>query len=92
MMNGNRRRGARVLPVTSLLVGSLIGSLVVAGLHKVDFHALASGGAAAKPSIATLLGFIAVISATTNVVGGFGITDRMLKMFQQRKGEKKGSK
>jgi len=48
------------------------------------------GGAAAKPSIATLLGFIAVITATTNVVGGFGITDRMLKMFQQRKKGAKG--
>ena len=61
-------------------------------MHKVDFHALAAGGAGAKPSIATLLGFVAVVTATTNVVGGFGITDRMLKMFQQRKGGKGGSK
>jgi NAD(P) transhydrogenase subunit alpha len=47
-------------------------------------------GAAAKPSIATLLGFVAVITSSTNVVGGFGITDRMLKMFQQRKKVVKG--
>jgi NAD(P) transhydrogenase subunit alpha len=38
----------------------------------------------------TLLGFIAVTSATINVVGGFIITDRMLKMFKRadRKGER----
>jgi H+-translocating NAD(P) transhydrogenase subunit alpha len=31
----------------------------------------------------TLLGTIAVIAATTNIVGGFWITDRMLKMFRR---------
>ena len=30
------------------------------------------------------LGFIAVIFATVNVVGGFLVTDRMLKMFKKR--------
>ena len=30
------------------------------------------------------LGFIAVIFATINVVGGFLVTDRMLKMFKKR--------
>jgi NAD(P) transhydrogenase subunit alpha len=80
-----------LMSATNAISGiSLIGSLVIAGMNKVDFHALAGGGAAAKPSIATLLGFIAVVTATTNVVGGFGITDRMLKMFQQRKGAKGG--
>lgn len=70
---------------------SLIGSLVIAGSHKVDFHHM-FGANADKPSIATLLGFIAVTTATINVVGGFGITDRMLKMFQKRQGEKGGQK
>ncbi len=37
----------------------------------------------------SLLGFIAVTTATINVVGGFGITDRMLKMFGKRKAEAK---
>ena len=32
----------------------------------------------------TILGFIAVTSATINVVGGFMITDRMLKMFRKK--------
>ena len=31
----------------------------------------------------TILGVIAVTAATTNVVGGFLITDRMLKMFKR---------
>ncbi len=30
-----------------------------------------------------MLGFIAVFTATVNVVSGFGITDRMLKMFRK---------
>ena len=34
-----------------------------------------------------MLGFIAIIAATTNIVGGFLITDRMLKMFKKQGGE-----
>ena len=48
---------------------SLVGSLVAAGS---DHGALSN-----------MLGFIAVICATVNVVGGFLITDRMLKMFRR---------
>jgi H+-translocating NAD(P) transhydrogenase subunit alpha len=33
--------------------------------------------------VATILGFIAVVCATSNIVGGFLITDRMLKMFRR---------
>ncbi len=47
---------------------SLVGSLVAAGSD--------------QNRLATILGFIAVTSATINVVGGFLITDRMLKMFR----------
>lgn len=32
-----------------------------------------------------VLGFLAVVLGTANVVGGFVVTDRMLGMFQQRK-------
>jgi NAD(P) transhydrogenase subunit alpha len=35
-------------------------------------------------SVSTLLGFIAVIFATINVVGGFLVTDRMHRMFKKR--------
>jgi H+-translocating NAD(P) transhydrogenase subunit alpha len=54
---------------------SLVGSLVAAGSD--------------QNAVATWLGFIAVTAATINVVGGFLITDRMLKMFKH--GEKKGA-
>jgi NAD(P) transhydrogenase subunit alpha len=36
-----------------------------------------------KHPFSTTLGVIAVIAATTNIVGGFMITDRMLKMFKR---------
>jgi NAD(P) transhydrogenase subunit alpha len=48
---------------------SLVGSLVLAG--------------ADRGTLPTVLGFVAVTSATINVVGGFIITDRMLKMFKR---------
>jgi NAD(P) transhydrogenase subunit alpha len=48
---------------------SLVGSLVAAGSD--------------HGSLSTVMGFIAVICATVNVVGGFLITDRMLKMFKR---------
>jgi proton-translocating NAD(P)+ transhydrogenase subunit alpha len=55
---------------------SLVGSLVLAGAD----HGL----------LPTVLGFVAVTCATINVVGGFIITDRMLKMF--KRAEKPGGK
>ena len=36
-----------------------------------------------RTTFSTVLGTIAVIAATTNIVGGFWITDRMLKMFRR---------
>jgi H+-translocating NAD(P) transhydrogenase subunit alpha len=48
---------------------SLVGSLVAAGAK----HDLVS----------SVLGFVAVTAATINVVGGFMITDRMLRMFKK---------
>ena len=39
-------------------------------------------GPAAPPT--TVLGFIAVVLATVNVVGGFVVTGRMLEMFRAR--------
>jgi len=34
--------------------------------------------------LGTILGFLAVVLGTANVVGGFVVTDRMLAMFKQR--------
>ncbi len=58
-----------LMSATNALSGiSLIGSLVIAG--------------AGYDWLSTLLGFIAVCCSATNVVGGFLITDRMLKMWE----------
>jgi len=61
-----------LMSATNAIAGiSLVGSLVVAG---ADYGAFS-----------TILGFIAVTCSSTNVVGGFLITDRMLKMFKTAK-------
>ncbi|MCC6720684.1 MAG: NAD(P) transhydrogenase subunit alpha [Bacteroidia bacterium] len=39
----------------------------------------------AENTLATILGFIAVVLGTLNVVGGFVVTDRMLEMFKKKK-------
>jgi NAD(P) transhydrogenase subunit alpha len=49
--------------------------------------ALISAGAG-KKGLATILGFLAVILATINVVGGFLVTDRMLEMFKKERKKK----
>lgn len=53
---------------------SLVGSLVAAGSD--------------HGRVSNLLGVIAVVCATVNVVGGFLITDRMLKMFRRDTGNR----
>ncbi|MBI2487526.1 MAG: NAD(P)(+) transhydrogenase (Re/Si-specific) subunit beta [Deltaproteobacteria bacterium] len=59
-----------LMSVTNAMSGiSLVGSLVVAG--------------AGHGTLSTIFGFIAVVCSSTNVVGGFIITDRMLKMFKK---------
>ena len=60
-----------LMSATNAISGiSLVGSLVAAGSN--------------QGFLSTLLGFIAVTAATINVVGGFMITDRMLRMFKRR--------
>jgi H+-translocating NAD(P) transhydrogenase subunit alpha len=59
-----------LMSATNAISGiSLVGSLVAAG----------SGSGV----VATVLGTLAVTAATINVVGGFMITDRMLRMFRR---------
>ena len=43
------------------------------------------GKAEAGNYVALILGFLAVILGTLNVVGGFVVTDRMLEMFKRKK-------
>lgn len=51
----------------------IIGAIIVMGKAENDNY------------IALILGFLAVILGTLNVVGGFVVTDRMLEMFKKKK-------
>lgn len=57
------------------------GSNAISGITLVG--ALLSAGAQHTP-LTTWLGFVAVVFATINVVGGFMVTHRMLGMFKRR--------
>ena len=51
----------------------IIGAIIVMGKAEPDNY------------VALILGFLAVIVGTLNVVGGFVVTDRMLEMFKKKK-------
>jgi len=57
------------------------GSNAISGITIVG--ALISAGADAS-TLSTILGTVAIVFATINVVGGFMVTDRMLKMFKKK--------
>ncbi len=46
--------------------------------------AILVAGAGHKDTLTTVIGLLAVILASANVVGGFVVTDRMLEMFKKR--------
>jgi H+-translocating NAD(P) transhydrogenase subunit alpha len=46
-------------------------------------------GAEHASTLSRVLGFVAVVASTTNVVSGYLITDRMLRMFKKREPVKK---
>lgn len=54
---------------------TIIGSLILAGILEGDPQ---------FSQLAKIMAFVAVIFATINVVGGFLVTHRMLKMFQRK--------
>ena len=67
---------------TPLMSGAnAIHGIVIVGAMLV---ASAIGG-----TLGTILGFLAVVLGTANVVGGFVVTDRMLAMFKQRPARKR---
>ena len=49
---------------------TIVGALLSAGLEEF--------------TISTILGLVALVFATINVVGGYLVTDRMLKMFKKK--------
>jgi NAD(P) transhydrogenase subunit alpha len=46
--------------------------------------AMLVAGAGGKDTLTTVVGIVAVVLASANVVGGFVVTDRMLEMFKRR--------
>ncbi len=63
---------------TPLMSGAnAIHGVVILGAIIVMGHAESTG--------AMILGFLAVVLGTLNVVGGFVVTDRMLEMFKKKK-------
>jgi|SRR5579875_2326430 len=50
----------------------IIGAIIVMGRAETDNY------------LALILGFLAVVLGTLNVVGGFVVTDRMLEMFKKK--------
>ncbi|MCH8274473.1 MAG: NAD(P) transhydrogenase subunit alpha [Armatimonadetes bacterium] len=61
------------------------GSNAISGVTIIGAMVVAGRG---EEQIGAILGVIAVIFATINVVGGFMVTDRMLKMFKQKPRER----
>ena len=51
----------------------VIGAIIIMGKAEADNY------------LALILGFLAVVVGTLNVVGGFVVTDRMLEMFKKKK-------
>ena len=51
----------------------VIGAIIIMGKAEADNY------------LALILGFLAVVVGTLNVVGGFVVTDRMLEMFNKEK-------
>jgi NAD(P) transhydrogenase subunit alpha len=67
-----------LMSATNAISGiSLVGSIVIAG-----------GTGPHHSKVAMVLGFIAVVCSTSNVVGGFALTDRMLRMFKRKETKK----
>lgn len=58
------------------------GSNAISGITIIG--ALVLAGQVGNPVLAKMLGLFAVIFATINVVGGFLVTNRMLKMFKKK--------
>jgi len=65
------------------------GANAISGITIIG--AIAAAGLSAT-SLAQILGFLAVVTATINVVGGFLVTDRMLEMFKSRRDRDRASK
>ena len=71
---------------TMLHTPLMSGTNAIHGIILVGALLIAAG---ADSPVNVVLGFLAVVLATTNVVGGFVVTDRMLEMFKGRQAQPK---
>jgi NAD(P) transhydrogenase subunit alpha len=89
---------ALLIPITVFLLAAFVGFELITKVPPTLHTPLMSGANAisgitivgaiiaagtSTGTVATVLGFIAVVFATINVVGGFLVTDRMLEMFKR---------
>jgi NAD(P) transhydrogenase subunit alpha len=89
---------ALLIPITVFLLAAFVGFELITKVPPTLHTPLMSGANAisgitivgaiiaagtSTGTVATVLGFIAVVFATINVVGGFMVTDRMLEMFKR---------
>jgi H+-translocating NAD(P) transhydrogenase subunit alpha len=75
------RRVSRLLHTPLMSLTNAISAIAVVG-------AVILAGEQKSP-LSTWLGALAVFASTTNIISGFLITDRMLKMFKKRGPERK---
>ena len=80
--------GLEVIRKVSPLLHTPLMSLTNAISAIAVVGAIAITGAEHATTFGRVLGFIAVTASVTNVVSGFLITDRMLKMFKKREPKK----
>ncbi|MFP3914385.1 MAG: NAD(P) transhydrogenase subunit alpha [Actinomycetota bacterium] len=88
-----------LIPITVFVLAAFVGFEVITKVPPTLHTPLMSGSNAisgiaiigaiiatgtSEGTVSTILGFVAVVMATINVVGGFIVTDRMLGMFRRR--------
>jgi len=67
------------------LSGVTIVGAITATAFALSHHSLSAG----MQAVAQVAGCLAIVLAAINVVGGFGVTHRMLRMFDKKKDEAK---
>lgn len=65
------------------------GTNAISGITIVGAVLAMAAAVASNGIIASVLGFLAILLATINVVGGYFVTDRMLGMFKKKEDSKK---
>ena len=72
-------------------VPSLLHTPLMSGMNAfsgVTVLGCLSATAVAVATTSKIIGFIAIVLAMVNVIGGFGVTDRMLRMFHKKDDKK----